>query len=240
MPNPIKKNLVVEIIWHEENKVTNLSAPISSEQSLHEEVIQYAHEQQGEIFAQASEKVSLSEFVVDDVNDNIVLDNIEECNKELDNLVVISYEDDLQHIHTIEEQNIQDFHSDSSSYVSCAEMLFQEEICPSICSEFFEAHEHTFTEAHEEGRSEIETKDTLIFQQEVAMEKLHVFQDPMAALLQSTVIVFIAVFSDKGENGQLCFWMPSDRFVLLTRRSNQENQSRRHLLDWLHWHFDIV
>ena len=72
------------------------------------------------------------------------------------------------------------------------------------------------------------------------MAKIHVFQDPMAALLQSTVKVIIAVFSDEGEYGQLCFWMPSDRFVLLIMRSDWENQSRRHLLDWLHWHFDIV
>ena len=119
-------------------------------------------------------------------------------------------------------------------------MFFQEEICPSICSEFFEAHEHTFTEAHDEGRSKFEANDTLFFQQKVAMSSLHVFQDPMADLLHPAVIVFIAVFSDEGEYGQLCFWMPSDRFVLLTRRSNQENQSRRNLLDWLHWHFDIV
>lgn len=72
------------------------------------------------------------------------------------------------------------------------------------------------------------------------MSSLHVFQDPMGDLLQSVVKVIIFVFSDEGEYGQLCFWMPSDRFVLLTRKSNQENQSRRHLLDWLHWHFDIV
>ena len=72
------------------------------------------------------------------------------------------------------------------------------------------------------------------------MANPHVFQDPLASLLQPTVKVFIAVFSEEGDHGQLCFWMPSDRFVLLTRRSNQENQSRRHLLDFLNWHFDIV
>jgi len=237
--NPIQKNLTVEISWHEENEVTNLSAPTSPELDLHEEVIQSAHEQQGEIFAQASEKVSLSEFVADNLNDNVVLDTIEECNKEIDNLVVISYDDELPYFQTIEDQIIQDYLSDSS-YVSCVEMLFQEEICPSICSEFFEAHEHTFTEAHEEGKSEIEVKDTLFFQQEVAMSSLHVFQDPMADLLHPAVKVIIVVFSDEEDHGQLCFRMLSDRFVLLTRRSNQENQSRRHLLDWLHWHFDII
>ena len=119
-------------------------------------------------------------------------------------------------------------------------MFFQEEICSSICSEFFEAHEHTFTEAHDEGRSEFETKDTLIFQQEVAVENLHVFQDPMAVLLQSTMKVIIAVFSDEGDHGQLCFWMPGYRYLLLLMRSDWENQLKRNFLDWLHWHYDIV
>jgi hypothetical protein len=68
----------------------------------------------------------------------------------------------------------------------------------------------------------------------------HVFQDPLASLLQPTVKVFVAVFSEEGDHGQLCFWMPSDRFVLLIMRSDWENQSRSHLLDWLHWHYDIV
>ena len=67
------------------------------------------------------------------------------------------------------------------------------------------------------------------------MSSLHVFQDPMADLLQPAVIVFIAVFSDEGGHGQLAFWMPNYKYLLLTRRSDQENQSRRHLLDWLHW-----
>ena len=240
VPNLEKENFVVEIIDSGmDANVLSHAASLSLEPSLQEEVIQSAHEQQGEIFAQASEKVSLSEFVADNLNDNVVLDTIEECNKEMDNLVVISYEDDLPYCQTIEDQSIQDYLS-VSSYVSCVEMLFQEEICPSICSEFFETHEHTFTEAHEEGRSEIEVKDTLFFQQEVVMSSLHVCQDPMADLLQPAVKVIIVVFNDQGDHGQLCFRMPSDRFVLLTRRSNQENQSRRHLLDWLHWHFDIV
>ena len=103
-------------------------------------------------------------------------------------------------------------------------MLFQEEICPSICSEFFEAHEHTFTEAHDEGRSEFEAKDTLFFQQEVIVANLHVFHDPLESLLQPAVIVFIVVFSDEGDHGQLCFRMLSYRFVLLTRRSDKKNQ----------------
>ena len=147
---------------------------------------------------------------------------------------MISYEDDRHYIQATEDQISHDFHSDSSSYVSCVEMFSQEEICSPTCSEFFEAQEHTFTEVHDEGRSELEAgeKDTLFFQQEV---NLHVFQDPMADLLQSAVKVFIAVFSDEGDHGQLCFWMPSYQFVLLTRRFDRENQLARHLLDWLHW-----
>ena len=120
-------------------------------------------------------------------------------------------------------------------------MFFQEEICSSVCSEFFENQEHTLTEVHYEERSESREKDTLFLQQEV---NLHVFQDPMENLLQSAVQsavkVIIAVFSDEGDHGQLCFWMPSYQYLLLTSRSDQGNQSRRHLLDWLHWNYDIV
>lgn len=74
----------------------------------------------------------------------VMFDNLEDC---------FLFKNDLQHIQTTEDHSIQDSISDSSSYVSCAEMLFQEEICSSTCSEFFEAYEHTFTEAHDEGRS---------------------------------------------------------------------------------------
>ena len=72
------------------------------------------------------------------------------------------------------------------------------------------------------------------------MENLHVFHNPLASLLQPAVKVIIVVFSDEGDHGQLCFWMPSYQYPLLIMRSNWENQSRRHLLDWLHWHYDIV
>jgi len=85
-------------------------------------------------------------------------------------------------------------------------MFFQEDICLSTCSNFFEDQEHTFTEVHYEGRSKSKEKDTLFLQQEV---NLHVFQDPLENLLQSAVKVIIAVFSDEGDHGQLCFWMPS-------------------------------
>ena len=77
----------------------------------------------------------------------------------------------------------------------------------------------------------------MFLQQEV---NLHVFHDPLADLLQSAEKVIIAVFSDEGDQGQLCFWMPSYKYLMLTSRSDQDNQSRRHLLDWLHWHYDIV
>ena len=72
------------------------------------------------------------------------------------------------------------------------------------------------------------------------MANLYVFHDPLASLLQPAVIVFIAMFSDEGDPGQLYLWMPSDRFVLFIMRSHRKNQSISHLLDWLHWHFDIV
>ena len=154
---------------------------------------------------------------------------IDECDKKHDNLVAMSYEDDQQYM--------KNCHSDSSSYVSLFEMFFQEEICSPTCSEFFEDQEHTLTEVHCEERSESREKDTLFLQQEV---NLHVFQDPVTNLLQSAVKVIIAIFSDEGDHGQLCFWMPSCKYLLLTRGSDQENQSRRLLLDWLHWHFDIA
>ncbi len=77
-------------------------------------------------------------------------------------------------------------------------MLFQEEICSSTCSEFFEDQEHTLSGVHDEGRSESRENATLLFRQE---ERLHVFQDPMADLLQSTMKVIIAIFSDEGAYG---------------------------------------
>jgi len=108
-------------------------------------------------------------------------------------------------------------------------MFFEEEIFSSICSEFFEDQEHTLIY---EKISASQEKDTLFLQQE---ENLIFFHDPMENLLQSTVKEIIAVFSDEGDHGQLCFWMPNYQYLLLTRRSDQENQSRRHLLDWLYW-----
>lgn len=242
VPDLIKQSCIVAAASNEENGVADLNALISPALDLHEEVVHCLCEKQDKIFVQVSEKVSLDESTIADRNVSVGFHEtseisflmIDECNE---NLAVISYEDDLPYIQTTKDQTIQDSISDSSSYVSCFEMLFQEEIYSSTCSDFFEAQEHTFTEVHDKDRSESEEKDTLFFQQE---ERLHVFQDPMADLLQSTVKVIIAVFSDEGEYGQLYFWMPSYQYSLLTRRSDQENQSRRHLLDWLHWHFDIV
>ena len=186
----------------------------------------HGHESVGETSSSFENDDSLIISFIDQQTDN-------------DNPAVISYEDHPPYCLTTEDHSIQDYFSDSS-YVSCAEMFFQEEICSSICSEIFEAHEHIFTEEHDEGKSKFEAKDTLFFQQEVAVANLHIFHDPLASLLQPAVTVFIAMFSDEGDHGQLCLWMPSDRYLLLLMRSNQENQSRRHLLDWLHWHFDIV
>ena len=129
--------------------------------------------------------------------------------------------------------------SNSSSYVSCFEVFFEEEIHSSACLEFFEDQEHIFSEVHHEGRSKSKEKDILFPQQEV---NLHVFHDLMANLLQSAVKVIIAVFSDEGDHGQLCFWRPSYQYLLLARRFDPENQSRRHLLDWLHWktHYTLL
>ena len=135
----MKENSAVEIIWNEEDRVMDPNVLISSEQSLHEEVVHSLYEKQDEIFVQVSEKVSLDESLVDDRNvifeyqesSEVSFLMIEECNE---NLAVISYEDDLQYIQTTEDQTIQGSLSDSSSYVSCFEMFFQEEICSSTCS----------------------------------------------------------------------------------------------------------
>ena len=75
------------------------------EQILHEEVIQSFYEKQDEIFVQVSEKYSC---------DNSV---------ENDNLVAMSYEDDLQCFQISEDQRIEDCHLG----FSCFEMLFQED-----------------------------------------------------------------------------------------------------------------
>ena len=228
-----KGSCMVEAASNGEKRGTYLTDLISLELDLHEEVAHSLYEQRDEIFVQISEK-SLGEFMVDDINDYVGFQEsfevsflmFDECK---DNLAVISYEDDLQYIQTSADQTIQDSLSDSSSYVSCFEMFFEEEICSPICSEFFEDQENTLIY---EERPESREKDTLFFQHE---EILHVFQDPIADLLQSAVKVIIAVFSDEGDHGQLCFCRLSYQYLLFTRRSNPENQLRRHLLDWLHW-----
>lgn len=142
--SPIKENSVVEIIQDEEDRVLDPSVLMSLEHSLHEEVIQLAHEQQDEIFSQASERVPLDEFIVDDRNVSVrfqeisevsflMIDEYDEYNE---NLAVISYEDDLPYIQTSEDQTFRDSLSDSSSYVSCFEVFFEEEICSSTFSKF--------------------------------------------------------------------------------------------------------
>ncbi len=78
--------------------------------------LQCTHSQ--ESVGETSSSVEEDDCLVDQQTDNVFL------HKD-DNPAVISYTNDLQHIRTTEEQNIQDFHSDFSSYVSCAEMLFQ-------------------------------------------------------------------------------------------------------------------
>ena len=91
VPNPEKESFVVEIM----DKVLDPNVLMPSEQSLHEEVIQPAHEQQDEIFVQVSENSSF--------------------NHNLDSLIAMSYEDDQQCFHVSEDQ---DCHSDFSCF-SC-------------------------------------------------------------------------------------------------------------------------
>ena len=86
----------------------------------------HGHESVGE----TSSSVEEDDCLVDQQTDNVFL------HKD-DNLAMISYEDDLPYCQITEDHSIKDYLSDSS-YVSYAEMFFQEEICPSICSEFFE------------------------------------------------------------------------------------------------------
>ena len=114
--NPEKENFAVEFICNEEDKGMDSNVFSSLEQSLIEEVIQSVHEKQDEIFVQVSETVLLDEFMVDDrdimfehrESPKVAFLMIDECNEEHDNLTVISYEDDLQYIHTVEDQNIPD------------------------------------------------------------------------------------------------------------------------------------
>jgi len=148
----MKENFATKIIWDEEDRVLDPNVLMLVEHSLHEEVIQSAYEQQDEIVDQASKKVSLDEFMVDDRNVSVrfqktfevaflMIDECDECNE---NMAVILYEDDLPYIQTSVDQTIQDSLSDSSSYVSCFEMFFEEEIYSSTCSEIFEDQDHTF------------------------------------------------------------------------------------------------
>ena len=59
---------MVEVTSNEENRVIDLNALISSEQSIHKEVIHSLYEKQDEVCVQVSEKVSLDESLVDDRN----------------------------------------------------------------------------------------------------------------------------------------------------------------------------
>ena len=137
----MKESFVDEIVWNEEDGVI--------EQSLHEEVIQSFYEKQ-DPFVQVSEKSSFNNSVVND------------------NFVAMSYEDDQQCIKIAQDQGIEDCHSDFP-YISCFELLFQEDICSPICSEIFEDYEYTLAEVHYEERSYSREKDTLflLYQREV-------------------------------------------------------------------------
>ena len=107
------------------------------------------------------------------------------------------------------------------------------------CIKIAEDQEHILAEAHYEERSDSREKGTLFLldQREV---NFHFFQDPVASLLQLAVKVIIVVANNEGYHGQLCFWVPNCKYLLLSRESDWVNQSRRHFLGWLHWHFDIT
>ena len=142
VPDPIRESYIVKVTSNEENRVIDLSVLIPSEKSLHEEVIHSLYEKKDEIFVQVSEKVSLDESVVDDRNFNFGFQEqskvfplmIDECDKKHDNMVAISYEDDQQYIQIVEDQSIEDCHSDFFSHVSCFKFFFQEEIFSPTCS----------------------------------------------------------------------------------------------------------
>jgi len=73
-------------------------------------------------------------------------------------MAVISCQDDHKCIQTIVDQTIMDPISYSSSYVSCFETFFEEEICSSPCSEFFEDQERALIY---EEKSKAREKDIL-------------------------------------------------------------------------------
>lgn len=103
----IRDSCSVEAASNEESRVIDLNALISPG-DLHEEVVHFLYEKQDEIFLQVCEKVSLDELFVNDRNvmfeyqetSEVSFLMIDECNE---NLVVISYEDDLQYIQTTED-----------------------------------------------------------------------------------------------------------------------------------------
>ena len=66
VPDLIEENCIVEAASNEEDRVTDLTALISSEHNLPNKVIQSIHEHQEDIFFQVGEKVSLDEFMIDD------------------------------------------------------------------------------------------------------------------------------------------------------------------------------
>lgn len=83
----------------------------------------------------------------------VVFPMIDECDECNENLAIISCQDDQKYVQTIADQIIMDSISYSSSYVSCFEVFFEEEIHSSTCLDIFEDQEHTFSEVHYQGRS---------------------------------------------------------------------------------------
>jgi hypothetical protein len=68
----------------------------------------------------------------------------------------------------------------------------------------------------------------------------HVFKDPVAILLQSSVKEEFTSFMSSGFGFNLCFQLPPFTFVCLLKKDVIREKSRSQLLDWLHWHFSIT
>jgi hypothetical protein len=118
-------------------------------------------------------------------------------------------------------------------------LYFKRKVFPFTCSEFCEDQEHTLVEFHYEERED-SRKEGALFPPDQQEVNFHVFQDPVASLLQPTVKVIIATFIDDGDHFQKCFWMPMYKFLFMYIEVGWEHQSSRHLLDWLHWHYDFT
>ena len=79
--------------------------------------------------------------------------------------------------------------------------MFQDEGCPSICSEFFEDQEHTIAEIHHEERL-VAIQGCFLIPPNQQEPIFHYFQDPVENSLQPVVKVNVAAFIDEGDQFQ--------------------------------------